>query len=81
MVMAAAVEPVIATPLRRHWKLMGPLPVTPTAKVATLPSFTAMPAGCVTMVSGTGAVDATGLTVSTALPLVTLPALLLTCTA
>ncbi len=61
----------MSTPFLRHWNASGPDPLTPTAKVATLPSVTATAAGWVTMPGGTGT-DAPGsVTVSAATALST----------
>ena len=66
-------------PFRRHWNVNGPLPSTPTANVAVLPSFTSSEAGCVTMVGAT-ATGAPGYTLSTAALLLASPAALVTVT-
>ncbi len=79
-VSTALVAPAMFAPSRRHWKLSGPLPSTPTAKVAVLPTFTVTEAGWVTMLGATAA-GAPDVTLSTAVLLAALPALLVTVTA
>lgn len=54
----------MSAPFLRHWKVNGPEPLTPTAKVATLPSVTATAAGWVTMPGGSVADDETVVTSS-----------------
>ena len=71
--------PGIAVPLRRHWNVNGPVPSTPTAKVAVLPAFTTTDEGCVTMVGAT-ATGVPGTTFSVATLLSASPAELLTVT-
>ena len=79
MLWNAETAPAMGVPLRSHWKLNGPLPLTPTAKVAVLPAFTTTATGCVTMLGATGCTGPS-LTVSAAVSLTTLPAVLLTST-
>ena len=43
------------TPSRRHWKVSGPVPLTPTANDADCPAFTASETGCATIVGATTA--------------------------
>ena len=62
------VAPAIATPPRRHWNAIGALPVTTTDKVAVLPATTLTV--CATL---SAMVGATGLTVSVAAALCTVP--------
>ncbi len=78
-VSTALVAPAMFTPSRRHWNENGPLPSTPTASVAVLPTFAVTPTGCVT-IDGATAAGALADTVRTAELLVALPALLLTAT-
>jgi hypothetical protein len=78
-VITALVAPVMLTPSRRHWNENGPVPSTPTASVAVLPTFAVTLTGCVT-IDGATAVGVPGYTVRTAELLVMLPALLLTAT-
>ena len=76
-VSTALVAPATFTPSRRHWNENGPVPSTPTASVAVLPTFAVTLAGCVT-IDGATAAGALADTVRTAELLVALPALLLT---
>jgi hypothetical protein len=46
--------PAIGTPLRRHWKASGPLPLAATASVAVWPTLTTSPVGCVAIAGATG---------------------------
>src|SRR6188768_1329450 len=78
-VSTALVAPAMFTPSRRHWNESGPLPSTPTASVAVLPTFAVRPTGCVT-IDGTTAAGALADTDKAAELLVALPALLLTAT-
>src|SRR5262245_37580493 len=78
-VSVALLAPAMFAPSRRHWNVNGPVPSTPTAKVAVLPEFTVTVAGCVTMLGGTAA-GAPAVTLSTAALLDALPAWLLTTT-
>ena len=54
-VSTALVAPVMFTPSRRHWNENGPVPSTPTASVAVLPTFAVTLAGCVTIDGATAA--------------------------
>ena len=51
----ALVAPVMLTPPRRHWNENGPVPSTPTASVAVLPTLAVTLAGCVTIDGATAA--------------------------
>src|SRR5882672_2575340 len=78
-VSTAVVAPVMFAPSRRHWKENGPVPSTPTASVAVLPTLAVRLAGCVT-IDGAIAAGVPADTVKLAELLAALPALLLTAT-
>src|SRR5262245_8448664 len=71
MVYDSPLAPVIAPPLRRHWKARGALPAATTENVAEVPALTVCAEGGVVMEGGT-------ITVSTAGSLVMLPTALVT---
>ena len=76
-VSTALVAPAMFTPSRRHWNVKGPVPSTPTAKVAVLPTFAVTRDGLGDD-AGSDSRGSAWVTLSTAELLVALPALLVT---